>query len=247
MQEEAKRVLSTPNQQLADRLAEALASQPAEQLVLFDPNQATTVPVAMRLPLAQSIEKSNPAAFGGRREPVKKHEKSPDRESVIKPIQNGNGLMNGNSSGSESSGITTPLKPKQQKITEHVSKTPKSNFKIPKVNRGGETPGKNVAVNLNKLSKEDEVLMQKSLSKLKSSRAEISLTNCSPRARRKPEKSSSRYKEKSDSESSEDEDGNPKPKSKFFKHTEKERNDEKLKKRDDKKKKKDDEDEYNPG
>ena len=98
------------------------------------------------------------------------------------------------------------------------------------MNKGSDDPRKKVEVNLNKLSKEEEALMQKSLSKLKSSRAEISLDNCSPRARRK-DKSSSKYKDRSDSESSEDEDGNPKPKSKFFKHTEKERHDEKVKKR----------------
>jgi hypothetical protein len=71
---------------------------------------------------------------------------------------------------------------------------------------------------MNKLSKEDNALMQKSLKELKHGESSP-YNNFSPRVKKKDKT----YKDRSDSESSEDEDGNPKNKSKFFKHTEKER------------------------
>ena len=78
--------------------------------------------------------------------------------------------------------------------------------------------------------------MQKSLKELKFGEG-ASYNNFSPRARKKDERT---YKDRSDSESSEDEDGNPKVKSKFFKHTEKERLDEKQRRREERKKGKQD-------
>ena len=84
---------------------------------------------------------------------------------------------------------------------------------------------KSFKIDVAKRSKEDEALMQKSLKEFKVG-STPSYNSFSPRARRKEQ---SKYKERSDSESSEDEDGNPKVKSKFFKHTEKERNDERQK------------------
>ena len=106
------------------------------------------------------------------------------------------------------------------------------NYKIPKQNTeannsavgGGISKNFKIDVN-NKLSKEDQSLMQKRLNELKFGDSTASYNNFSPRARKKDPT----YKDRSDSESSEDEDGNPKSKSKFFKHTERERNEEKQK------------------
>ena len=95
---------------------------------------------------------------------------------------------------------------------------------------------------MNKLSKEDNALMQKSLKDLKKSDSP-SYNNFSPRVKKQDKK----YKDRSDSESSEDEDGNPKNKSKFFKHTEKERRDEKHKRREERKRQTEDGDDYDPG
>ena len=94
---------------------------------------------------------------------------------------------------------------------------------------------------MNKLSKEDDALMQKSLKELKHNDSP-SYNNFSPRARKK-EKT---YKDRSDSESSGDEDGSPKNKSKFFKHTEKERRDEKHKRREERRKRTEEGDDYDP-
>ena len=84
--------------------------------------------------------------------------------------------------------------------------------------------------------------MQKRLNELKFGE-NASYNNFSPRARKKDPS----YKDRSDSESSEDEEGNPKAKSKFFKHTERERNEEKHKRKEERRRKKGDEEDYNPG
>jgi len=97
-------------------------------------------------------------------------------------------------------------------------------------------------INMTKLSKEDNNLMQKHLKALKESpgsKKDVLENNYSSRAQRKKD---AKYEEKEDSESSEDEDGEPKQKSKFFKHTEKERDDEKRRNRDDRRKRKLDDD-----
>lgn len=83
--------------------------------------------------------------------------------------------------------------------------------------------------------------MQKSLKELKFGEGQ-SYNNFSPRAKKK-EKA---YKDRSDSESSEDEDGNPKQKSKFFKHTEKERIEEKQKRKEERRKRAEEGDDYDP-
>ena len=70
----------------------------------------------------------------------------------------------------------------------------------------------------------------------------VSYNNFSPRAKKK-EKT---YKDRSDSESSDDEDGSPKQKSKFFKHTEKERLEEKQKRKEERRKRHEEGDDYDP-
>jgi len=155
-------------------------------------------------------------------------------------------LMNGNgSSGSEES--ASPSKSSLRNVRKHEPphhnqpmNSPGSNFKIPKLSKPEGPGSKSFKVDINKLSKEDEALMQKSLKELKvgGSSTSTSYNNFSPRARKKEQ---SKYKDRSDSESSEDEDGHPKLKSKFFKHTEKERKEKRKKGRNA------EEDEYNPG
>ena len=161
-------------------------------------------------------------------------------------------MLNGNSSGSES-GFSSPSKSALRGVRKSALAPQDAGYKIPKVTndvmagggyRGRDgKEGKNFHVNMNKLSKEDEALMKKSLSDLKVST--YNNIHSSPRNQRKRE--DNKYKDRSDSESSEDEDGEPKKKSKFFKHTEKERHDEKESRRADRRRRKDDDDEYNPG
>jgi len=166
---------------------------------------------------------------------------------IDKGSENNHNMMNGNGSSGGSDGSDSPAKSSLRNIRKHD--TPNSNqtlnssgpgFKIPKLNKS-EGPGssKSFKVDVAKLSKEDEALMQKSLKELKvgGNSTNTSYNNFSPRARKKDQ---SKYKERSDSESSEDDDGNPKLKSKFFKHTEKERKEKRRKG-------KNDEEEYNPG
>merc|ERR1719341_2464608 len=176
-----------------------------------------------------------------------------NRTNVIqKRIENNhNNMLNGNGSSGSESGSTSPAKSSLRHVRKHDAMTqpPITNsFKIPKINKS-EGPGtsKSFKVDVAKLSKEDEALMQKSLKEFKvGGSRETSYNNFSPRARKKEQ---SKYKERSDSESSEDEEGNPKMKSKFFKHTEKERNDEKQKHKEEKRRRGrrgSEDDAYNP-
>eukprot|EP00092_Neocalanus_flemingeri_P012891 GFUD01013887.1.p1 GENE.GFUD01013887.1~~GFUD01013887.1.p1 ORF type:complete len:2166 (+),score=648.36 GFUD01013887.1:182-6679(+) len=173
-----------------------------------------------------------------------------NRSNVIqKRTENNHSMLNGNSSGSES-GSASPAKSSLRSIRKHdnqpLNLNPNS-FKIPKLGKSdGSGSSKSFKVDVAKLSKEDEALMQKSLKQLKVD-GKPSYNNFSPRARKKEQ---SKYKDRSDSESSEDDDGNPKMKSKFFKHTEKERLDEKQKHKEEKRSRRGrggEEDEYNPG
>eukprot|EP00090_Calanus_glacialis_P019633 TRINITY_DN3012_c0_g1_i1.p1 TRINITY_DN3012_c0_g1~~TRINITY_DN3012_c0_g1_i1.p1 ORF type:complete len:2150 (+),score=766.00 TRINITY_DN3012_c0_g1_i1:196-6645(+) len=176
-----------------------------------------------------------------------------NRTNVIqKRTENNHNMLNGNGSSGSESGSTSPAKSSLRHVRKHDAMTqpPITNsFKIPKVSKN-EGPGtsKSFKVDVAKLSKEDEALMQKSLKEFKVGGSTTSYNNFSPRARKKDQ---SRYKERSDSESSEDDEGNPKMKSKFFKHTEKERNDEKQKHKEQKRSRRGrgggEEDEYNPG
>ena len=248
---------------LALRLAQAIG-QVAEPFLEVRDQAEPTHPGPLNLPLVQQILRQNPAAFGdsgggqtgsgwsgagdgqtwqqGQTRVQTSSHVIPSRRESGEPhlMLNGNG---GHSSGSEGGPAASPAKLASPAADQnHV----KPGFKIPKnsdiTNSSGAS--KNFKINVNKLSKEDEALMQKSLKDLKFGE-KASYNNFSPRAKKKEQ---SKYKDRSDSESSEDEDGNPKQKSKFFKHTEKERFDEKQKRREEKRRHKNDEgDDYNPG
>ena len=147
-------------------------------------------------------------------------------------------LVNGNSSsGSQEHSYDASQSHHQQSQFSN-----QQNYKIPK-NEPKPSSGvnKNFKIDVNTLSKADHALMQKSLKELKFGEG-ASYNNFSPRARKKDKT----YKDRSDSESSEDEDGNPKPKSKFFKHTEKERLEEKQKRKEERRRRVEEGDEYDP-
>jgi len=176
-----------------------------------------------------------------------------NRTNVIqKRTDNNHSMLNGNSSGSES-GSASPAKSSLRSIRKHDNQPQPVNansFKIPKLGKSdGPGTSKSFKIDVAKLSKEDEALMQKSLKEFKVG-GPTSYNNFSPRARKKEQ---SKYKDRSDSESSEDEDGAPKVKSKFFKHTEKERLDEKQRNKEEKRSRRgrggkdSEEDDYNPG
>jgi len=175
------------------------------------------------------------------------------RTNVIeKRTETNHNMLNGNSSGSD--GGASPAKSSLRSVRKHDSQPQPqqvntNSFKIPKLSKSNDGPGtsKSFKVDVAKLSKEDEALMQKSLKDFKVGGGGPTYNNFSPRAKKKDQ---SKYKDRSDSESSEDEDGAPKMKSKFFKHTEKERMDEKQRYKEDKKSKRGGrggDDEYNPG
>jgi len=170
-----------------------------------------------------------------------------NRTNLVKNVDNNHGILNGNGSSGSDSG-SSPSKSSLRNVRKNDSQVQQSNisnFKIPKMSKGDSSgASKSFKIDVAKRSKEDEALMQKSLKEFKVG-STPSYNSFSPRARRKEQ---SKYKERSDSESSEDEDGNPKVKSKFFKHTEKERNDERQKQKEERRRRKGgDDEEYNPG
>jgi len=177
-----------------------------------------------------------------------------NRTNVIqKGTENNHNMLNGNGSSGSESGSASPAKSSLRSVRKHeTNNQPQpvntNSFKIPKLSKSdGPGTSKSFKIDVTKLSKEDEALMQKSLKEFKIG-GSPNFNNFSPRARKKDQ---SRYKDRSDSESSEDDDGNPKVKSKFFKHTEKERNDEKQKHKEEKRRRGGrggrEDDEYNPG
>ena len=125
--------------------------------------------------------------------------------------------VGGVSSGSEA-GAASPARPGAPKPT-----------KMAKINMG-----------MSSMSKEDQALMAKKLQTF-SKDGSANYNSFSPRAKNKTKK----YAEPSEPESeSEDEDN--KKKSKFFKHTEKERDNERRKRRDERKKRHDDDEDFAP-
>lgn len=269
VEEEAKRVLHGQDPHLALRLAQALSSTAEPYLDLVD-KSTPSHQGPLNFPLVQQVLSQNPTAFGavtqqnnqnwnhGGQQQISSHqhysdggystsssrgwdEQQPGQNNHNSKVQisdagAGHRLVNGNTSGGEHEGSPA----KQHHQSQHTG------YKIPKHmgdNNSSSGINKNFKVDINKLTKEDQALMQKSLKELKFGEG-ASYNNFSPRARKKDERI---YKDRSDSESSEDEDGNPKVKSKFFKHTEKERLDEKQRRREERKKRFDEGDDYDPG
>ena len=264
VEEEAARLLHGQDSHLALRLAQALQATPEQYLDLLDqsgPGQAS----ALSLPLAQQVLQHNPAAFGhpgqashhqagwshpgyggggggpGWEVPSQNNHSRVQTSQQLMSSESEQRLVNGSS---EPSGH-----PVVSQHKENFNQNTNQNYKIPKQSTetnnsaAGGGISKNVKIDVNnKLSKEDQNLMQKRLNELKfRDNREASYNNFSPRARKKDPT----YKDRSDSESSEDEEGNPKSRSKFFKHTERERNEEKQKRKEERRRRKE-EDDYDP-
>ena len=248
MEEEAARILHGQDHHLALRLAQALQSVPEQYLDLQD----TTGPShnnTLGLPLAQQVLHHNSAAFG---QPTQQqprwHHGGHGGQSYGEGYGGAGGGWEGQSNHNRVQN-SHPVNPENDQrllngsslhsVPATHNQNTNQNYKIPKqdVDRDSDRPtglSKNFKVDVNnKLSKEDQNLMQKRLNELKFGE-NASYNNFSPRARKKDPS----YKDRSDSESSEDEEGNPKAKSKFFKHTERERNEEKHKRKEERRRKK---------
>jgi len=267
VEEEAKRVLNGQNPHLAQRLAQALSSTQEPYLELRE-NAGLRQSEPPNFPLVGQVLAQNPSAFGsvpnqGQAQwnqtqssgHVSHHYNNdqysgqdvsgwqqPNNHSRVQTSQHsdsGNVLVNGNSStGSQEHSYDNNSQSQHQQSQYNNQQSYKIPRNEPKPSSG---VNKNFKIDVNTLSKADQALMQKSLKELKFGEG-ASYNNFSPRARKKDKT----YKDRSDSESSEDEDGNPKPKSKFFKHTEKERLEEKQKRKEERKKRHEEGDDYDP-
>ena len=265
VEDEAGRILHGQDHQLALRLAQALQATPEQYLDLQD-KSGPTHGATLSLPLAQQVLHHNPAAFGH----PSHHQagwthggyggggggggwetSSQNNHSRVQTSQQQQQAVLG--SDSEQRLVNGSREPAgQQTVSPHkenFNQNTNQNYKIPKQNSDtnsavGGGISKNFKIDMNnKLSKEDQNLMQKSLNELKFGE-NASYNNFSPRAKKKDPT----YKDRSDSESSEDEEGNPKAKSKFFKHTERERNEEKQKRKEERRRRREEEGEdYDPG
>jgi len=233
LEDSARHILQSPDHGLASRVAQALQAQPAEFLA---PATAGATPTALALPLAQAVHQHNPQAFGQCQVQAASYPHHQNNHNT------GEVMMNGNSGGNveEKSALRQVRRPSQVHEGNGGYRIPKVQNDSPvKVNN---EVTKNFGIKMSKLSREDEKLMQRSLSDLKVT--SYNNIHSSPRMQRKTQES--KYKDRSDSESSEDEDGAPKKKSKFFKHTENERNQERESRKADRRRRREDEDDYNP-
>ena len=273
VQDEAHRVLSAQDHHLALRLAHAISAASEPYLDLVEPSAAASHPGPGHYPLVQQVlaqRGGNQQQYGHGAQQQQQQHPGQDAGSgyggwqgggqagdprhhgrAAQPAADHRNGHGGNSSGSEH-GAASPATAKyggyqhaQQQQQLGQQQQQQGGYKIPRQSGDADTPGvkKNFKIDVNTLSKEHQDMMQKSLKELKFGE-NTNYNSYSPRVKKK-EKS---YRDRSDSESSEDEDGNPKTKSKFFKHTEKERMDEKQKRKEERRKRREEEgDDYEPG
>ena len=203
-------------------------------------------PPSLALPLALAVQHMSPGAFGqcqpASQQPysqIPSHSQNHHSQPVL---VNGGGSEEPGHRGKSS--LRDVRKAPNGALEENGAGSP---YKIPKVNNAPGPSNNKVTskfnINMNKgLSKEHQALMTKSLSDLKVT--SYNNINSSPRVQRKKD---SQYKDMTDSEGSEEEDGSPKKRSKFFKHTEKERHEERAQGRADRRRRKEEDDDFDPG